>query len=555
MIRDYREIFSDRAGKPWLIAGRAASTSEIACAAKEGFAVLAVDGVAAKAACDVALVVDLEAIRTGGAALAANTRNVLMPRRPHEDGWPSGKPLEVYAAEIPLLRSLAAEGRLFAFNLWTGGDAGDAQITGDFEGEEVPLRLLTSVGVRMARHLGMRTSQKSSSGFEAARGLNERTSGGLANLRRSSGISYGPYGYPIPAKVFVGTDAAQMLGVRMLQYSIEKFSSMDVSVEPLDWKRMPIPKEPKNRSKTGFSFCRFDIPRLCDYSGRGVYMDADMQVFADITDLWTLPMQDADLLYALTHPSQGRTPQTSVMLLNCEALKWDVDDIIRGLDEVRYSYKELMSDLCIVKPGRTKPLIPYWWNSLEIYEPGRTSLIHYTDMVTQPWVTDANKNGAIWYALVGEALDNGYIKASEVEEAVEGGHISSEIFAWVGHPAPKDYSEHRATWIPPFNRFGKVTKPEGAVFLGKDRRLMGWAWDPQKPDEAIDIGIFDGEELVQTVRCDRFGEFLARFGKGNGYHAFDVALPERLGGVDRRISARTLDKGVELKGSPMEIGA
>jgi hypothetical protein len=555
LIRDYREIFSEgRVEKPWLIAGAGASASDIGAAAKEGFAVLAIGGAAAKVPCDVALVVDLEAIRAGGAAIATNARNLLMPRRPHEDGWPSGKPLEAYAAEIPVLRDLAANGRLFAFDLWTGGDTGDLLVTGDFDGEEVPLRLLTSVGVKMARHLGTRTAGNSSSGFESGHGVGERTSGGLAELRRTSGVSYGPYGYPVPAKVFVGTDAAQMLGVRMLQYSIDKFSSMDVSVEPLDSARIPIPKEPKNRSKTGFSFCRFDIPRLCGYSGRGVYVDADMQVFADITDLWTLPMQDADLLYALTHPSQGRTPQTSVMLLNCEALQWDVDDIIRGLDEVRYSYKELMSDLCIVKPGRTKPFIPYWWNSLEIYEPGRTSLIHYTDMVTQPWVSDANKNGAIWYALVGEALDSGYLKASEIEEAVESGHISSEIFDWIGRPAPKDYSEHRATWIPPFNRFGKVAKPEGAVFLGKDRRLMGWAWDPQKPNEPIDIGIFDGEELVQTVRCDRFGEFLARYGKGNGYHAFDVTLPE-LGAADRRISARTLDKRVELKGSPMEIRA
>jgi len=478
-----------------------------------------------------------------------------MPQRPHEDGWPSGKPLEMYVAETPVLRELAVSGRLFAFDLWTGGEPGDGVITGDFEGEEVPLRLLTSVGVKMARHLGTRTVQKSSSGFEAARGVSERTSGGMAELRRTSGISYGPYGYPVPAKVFVGTDAAQMLGVRMLQYSIDKFSSMDISVEPLDWTRMPVPKEPKNRSKTGFSFCRFDIPRLCDYSGRGVYMDADMQVFADITELWTLPMQDADLLYALTHPSQGRTPQTSVMLLNCEALKWDVDDIIRGLDEVRYSYKELMSDLCIVKPGRTKPLIPYWWNSLEIYEPGRTSLIHYTDMVTQPWVSSANKNGAIWYALVAEALDSGYVTASEIEDAVESGHISSEIFDWIGRPAPKDYSEHRATWIPPFNRFAKAAKPEGAVFLSKDRRLMGWAWDPQKPDDPIEVGIFKGEELLQTIRCDRFGEFLALYGKGNGYHAFDISLPEELLANDSRIHARTLDARVELKGSPMEIRA
>jgi hypothetical protein len=317
---------------------------------------------------------------------------------------------------------------------------------------------------------------------------------------------------------------------------------------------MPVPKDPKNRSKTGFSFCRFDIPRLCGYSGRGIYADADMQVFADITELWTLPMKEADLLYALTHPSQGRTPQTSVMLLNCEALKWDVHEIIRGLDEERYSYKELMSDLCIVPAGRSKPLLPYWWNSLEIYEPGRTSLIHYTDMVTQPWISHANRNGSVWYACCAEAIDNGYIQASEVENAVSQGYISPEIFDWIGRPSAKDYSEMNATWVAPFNRFTRPAKPEGAISMSKDQRLIGWAWDPKKPDEPIDVGVFDGDDLVLTIRCDQFGDFLARHGKGNGYHAFNLPAPAKLMQSNaHRFKVQTLDKRAELKGSPMEI--
>jgi hypothetical protein len=390
--------------------------------------------------------------------------------------------------------------------------------------------------------------------MEAAAPLLARKTGGLPAVRRSFNISYGPYGYPVPARVFVGSDDQQMLGVKVLHYSIDKHSSMDVVVEPLDWRAMPVPKDPKNRSRTGFSFCRFDIPRLCGFAGRGIYVDADMQVFTDITDLWTLPLEEADLLYALTHPSQGRTPQTSVMLINCEKLRWDVHEIIAGLDEERYSYKELMSDLCLIPKGRAQPLIPYWWNSLEIYEPGRTSLIHYTDMHTQPWISHANKNGEVWYRTAAEAVRTGFISVAEVEEAVELGHISPRIFDWIGEPAPKNYAALEATWVAPFNRFWTPKRPEGSVTLTADGRLVGWAWDPARPDEPIDVGLYDGDRLVRTITCADFGKFLAAHGKGSGRHAFDVPLPS----ADElelapELHLRILDGDIPLLGSPVAV--
>ena len=41
---------------------------------------------------------------------------------------------------------------------------------------------------------------------------------------------------------------------------------------------------------------RFGIPSLTAYQGRAIYLDADMLVFNDIYDLWSMPMGDAKLL-------------------------------------------------------------------------------------------------------------------------------------------------------------------------------------------------------------------------------------------------------------------
>jgi hypothetical protein len=541
--------------RPWLLAGPAASPELVEQAAAEGFAVLAADAAASGVRSDVALVVDLERLASDGEAICARASTVVVPNDLHVSGWAQGRSLESWADEVPLLRRLADEGRLISFDLWTSRRAPGGPVTdGDWLGEELPLRLLTTGGVKMARHLGFRRGLDKVGGFEACQPILAGSAGSLAQLKLSTGVSYGPYGYPVPARIFAGSDDEQLIGVRVLHYSILQHSTMDVVVEPLDWKAAPVPVEPKNRSKTGFSFCRFDIPRLCGYSGRGVYVDADMQVFADITDLWTLPLDEADLLYSLTHPTQGRSPQTSVMLLNCETLAWDIHEIVRGLDEGRYSYKALMSELCIVPEGRAKPLLPYWWNSLELYEPGRTSLIHYTDMQRQPWISDINPNGHHWYRTCAEAIERGFIDTDELSKAVELGHVSPEIYGWLGLNSLPDVNERAATWIAPFNRFLSPRAPEGAVALTDRRRLVGWAWDPARPDEPIELGIYDEGKLLFSLRPAEFGPFLAKHGKGNGRHAFNVELPpEVMKRNAHQLSVRIIDPKVELKGSPVEL--
>ena len=78
------------------------------------------------------------------------------------------------------------------------------------------------------------------------------------------------------------------------------------------------------------------------------------------------------------------------------------------------------------------------WNSMEHFEPGRTHLLHYTDMPTQPWVSKANPNAALFYRAFAEALKNGGISADLVYQEVELGHVAPDFPTWVGlrsHPS------------------------------------------------------------------------------------------------------------------------
>lgn len=228
-------------------------------------------------------------------------------------------------------------------------------------------------------------------------------------------------------RIYVGSTEEQMLSVKVLEFSIRKHTRSPVQVFPL-WHsdiKIPEPKDPRNRPRTPFSFQRFLIPALAGYVGRAIYLDSDMQVFHDIEALWSLPFEGADLLAAYEPSSTGRRPQFSVMLMDCERLKWNIRDLVEQLDGGGLSYEDLVYRMQAARSIRAS--ISPNWNSLERYEPGETSLIHYTDMDTQPWVSTAHPIAHIWFQDLFEAIDQGSIAASLVEEHVRRGFIRPSV--------------------------------------------------------------------------------------------------------------------------------
>jgi lipopolysaccharide biosynthesis glycosyltransferase len=238
-------------------------------------------------------------------------------------------------------------------------------------------------------------------------------------------------------RVYVGADRSQALAVSVLEHSIKRHASLEVELIPMLDVPIRQPKDPKNSSRTGFSFSRFCIPKLAGYKGKAIYLDADMLVFKDIRPLWEIPFDGAKVIIQRevkheeeTVKKEGaptrRRKQCSVMLLDCERLDWDIDRIIDGLDDGRYDYETLLYDLAILDDREIKWGIPFEWNSLEYYDE-TTSLIHYTDMYTQPWVSCKNKNGHLWLNEVRLMLQRGILKTEEIEEEVKLGYLRPSL--------------------------------------------------------------------------------------------------------------------------------
>lgn len=382
-------------------------------------------------------IIDLDVIDHLDGILERNAEFVVMPWHPHVNNGPGQVSLEELATSHPGLQRLNKARRLLWYNLSSAkAREGYPVIQARFFSAEAAVNLLAEAGVKTIRSLGIDGGSIYSNAFDD---LKDKTL--LANGRQNfnaqfkeiamtilrTGIDYAPLDAESPIRVFVATTEAQMLAVKVLEFSIRKHTSMSVVVTPIHSAGLdiPAPQDPKNQPRTPFSFQRFLIPQLMEWKGRAIYLDSDMQVFRDMRHLWFYPMNGAQILAAREPGASGRRPQFSVMLLDCASLDWNITDIVKALDTGRLTYEQLMWEMKVA--DRIRPEIDPSWNSLERYDPKTTCLLHYTDMNTQPWVSLKSELGHLWMRDLFEAIDAGFITREYVEEHVRQGWVRPSL--------------------------------------------------------------------------------------------------------------------------------
>lgn len=238
-------------------------------------------------------------------------------------------------------------------------------------------------------------------------------------------------------KVYVGADRSQQLAIDVLAYSIRRHTTAKVDVIPMVDLDVPTPENPRNMQRTGFSFSRFCIPKLASYTGKAIYMDADMQVFKDIRELWEYPfngkkvliqetVKHTDITQRKDNAPAKRIKQCAVMLLDCQNLDWDIESIISRMDDGELNYESLMYHLELLDEDEIGYSIPFEWNSLEYFDQS-TRLIHYTDMGTQPWVSTYNANGDIWFSEVRSMLKEGLIDLDAIRSEIKLGYFRPSL--------------------------------------------------------------------------------------------------------------------------------
>ncbi len=104
-------------------------------------------------------------------------------------------------------------------------------------------------------------------------------------------------------RVFIGYDKREAIAAQVLAYSIQKRSSLPVSITFLKTEQLDCYwRERDPKQSTDFTYTRFLVPYLCNYEGQAIFMDCDMLCLTDIAEL----LEDHE-------PLRDTTPSISVV--------------------------------------------------------------------------------------------------------------------------------------------------------------------------------------------------------------------------------------------------
>ena len=136
---------------------------------------------------------------------------------------------------------------------------------------------------------------------------------------------------PIP--IFIGYDPREAIAFHVCVNSIVRHASRPVSIIPLALNLFYEYTETHNDGSNQFIYSRFLVPYLMDYKDWAIFIDGDMILRSDITELWNLKEYDKDVMVVkhdyktkLTEKYLGsknedypRKNWSSVVLWNCSS--------------------------------------------------------------------------------------------------------------------------------------------------------------------------------------------------------------------------------------------
>jgi lipopolysaccharide biosynthesis glycosyltransferase len=110
---------------------------------------------------------------------------------------------------------------------------------------------------------------------------------------------------PIP--VFIGYDPREAIAFHVCANSIIRQASRPVCIIPLALNLFQDYKETHTDGSNQFIYSRFLVPHLMDYTGWAIFIDGDMIVRGDITELWDLKDPYNDVM-VVKHDYKTRMP-------------------------------------------------------------------------------------------------------------------------------------------------------------------------------------------------------------------------------------------------------
>ena len=190
--------------------------------------------------------------------------------------------------------------------------------------------------------------------------------------------------------IFIGYDSKVKIAYHVLAESILRNSSTPVTISPIYLNNLKniYTRKQDPLASTEFSFSRFLVPYLMNYNGWAIFMDSDMVMLSDITELWNFRNEK----YALQVCKHDYTPNSknkflgnnqtiyakknwsSLMLMDCSKCKTLTPEYVNNKSGLElHQFKWLDENLI--------GSIPLEWNWLVGEYPYKKDVhnIHYTE--------------------------------------------------------------------------------------------------------------------------------------------------------------------------------
>jgi lipopolysaccharide biosynthesis glycosyltransferase len=198
------------------------------------------------------------------------------------------------------------------------------------------------------------------------------------------------------------------------------FNGTHNSVEPMNAEPFlaPMSLKAKYTNVTEFSNYRFIIPELCKYAGRAIYVDSDMLALGDINELFNAPMNGHAMLAKRDAYGGSSEPRwgLSVTLFDCEKCRFDLDAYVDEIHRGAYTMTDLhqmTGKFLALHPFSLGEIDPAW-NVFDYYD-DKTKLIHYTNLLSQPWKFPGHRFEGLWRKYFDEARQAGIVSERDVE--------------------------------------------------------------------------------------------------------------------------------------------
>jgi hypothetical protein len=241
-------------------------------------------------------------------------------------------------------------------------------------------------------------------------------------------------------KVFIGSGEASVIECRTAIHSLRKHTKRELDIYVFNGTHnavrlndgepflAPMSLKVKYQNITEFSLYRYLVPELCDFQGRAIYIDSDTVCLSDIGELFDTPIGDADFLAKYEAYSGEKLWGLSVMLIDCARCRFDLEKIVEEIEAGLYT----MTDFSCMGPrflahhpyqiGRLDPD----WNVFDRSDQ-QTKLIHYTNLLAQPWKYPNHPHGELWFRYFNEARAAGYVTDEDIRLGMIRAYVRNDL--------------------------------------------------------------------------------------------------------------------------------